>query len=112
IPPRGLVFDDARSQLVSSSGLRPSFTISPPKMNGFNTCTLRLRSFTNMRCNQSEGTVEVSDIFRTTAKDPSLYCMAAVIFSTLPKFGMGQRPPGLSHDHTSFSTRPLGHTPP
>src|SRR5690606_8925657 len=112
VPPRGLVFEEARSQLVSSSGFRPICTMSPPKMKGFNTWTFSVKFFIDTRCSQVAGTSYAREIFLTTPNDPLWYCMAAVMFSTSPKFGICQRPLGLSHDHTSFSTRPLGQTPP
>src|SRR6478735_5636941 len=112
VPPSGFVFDEAILQLVSSSGLIPHFTTPGPNMNGFSTWIFIVRSFTPIFLNIDLDHEYEREIFLITQNDPSLYCMADVIFSTFPEFGIGHLALVFVHDHTLFSTLPFGLVPP
>src|SRR5688572_15994275 len=94
VPPNGaelLLFGNevGPSQLVSSSGLSPIFTMSP-QMNGFNTCTLNSRFLMLARFSKLAGIWYISEIFFTTTNDPSWNCIAGVKLSTVaPRMGIG-----------------------
>src|SRR5882672_10249142 len=100
-------------QLVSSSGLIPHCTTPFPKMKGLITWKFTTRSLIAIFCIHFLGKVYDNDIFLTAPNEPSLYCIADVVFVIAEEaFGIGQRPLGFVHDQISFSTRPLGFTPP